>query len=343
MARSKTKTWPTKLHIENVRALFKPPSIVSCETQDESSTDDDTAVLSVEKTNSTHEAENTHVISSNTSRLRSSPGVVSFDPENILPVSGQSPRSIATSSPLQKRSINLSAPLPPLPDASSHENSHLQRSPLRQNPFKIPDMSTAHHSKKSPDEAANSSLNPKTPTLAHSPFDLRPPPRPVPKDATENFDIFSREHLITVLEHQDSLTRFARYVVSRQDDVARKLLVRYLQSQTAIKAVAYANAVSATIENVPGDRTADIPCVAAQLDIRFEQRSKRAFDLLLTNVMSEYITSRVLDVAKKRLEVHSCHSPSESSPTEYSGIAGAFCITDPSETDNPVIYASEGK
>lgn len=174
-------------------------------------------------------------------------------------------------------------------------------------------------------------------------FDLAPPP---PKQKVSTVDglsvrLYSDDHLRLILRDSAYFTRFANFL-GRYKPQTAALLTRYLDSQRAIKAVEYANAVADTIGPLPHDHGAFQPTSAAPLEATFEAMSRQAFDDLVDEALPAYISRTLIDVVGdimiKDITGHTLPIMKDL----VGGLSEVFCMTDPSVRDNPIVYASEG-
>ena len=175
-------------------------------------------------------------------------------------------------------------------------------------------------------------------------FDLAPPP---PNRDLTTIDglserLFSDEHLYLILRDPTHFMRFTSFINRHRPQTA-PMLKRYLETQKAIKAIEYANAVAQTIQALPQDHSGFVPCAAAMLDGRFEARSKRAFEALVHDGLSSYVTRVLVDAVTDTMVKEITGSTLPVMRDLVGGLAEVFCLTDPSIKDNPIVYASEGK
>lgn len=173
-------------------------------------------------------------------------------------------------------------------------------------------------------------------------FDLSPPaPRkPVKMLDTLSERLFSDEHLRLILRDPTFFMRFTAFL-NRYKPSYSPILVRYLEAQKAIKAVEYANALAESLKPIPGDEASRIPCAAATMDVRFEQRSKRAFETLVNEALPAYITFYLVKVVTESMVREITGTTMPLMRELVGGLAEVFCLADPSMPDTPIVYASE--
>ena len=174
-------------------------------------------------------------------------------------------------------------------------------------------------------------------------FDLRPPP---PRQQLSTPDglselLFSSEHLESILHDPALFVRFTAFLNRYRPHVA-PVLIRYLETQKAIKAVEYANAVAAAVAPLPNDESANEKIGAASLDTRFEERSKKAFETLVAEALPSYITYHLVKVVTECMVAEITGKQAPVMKNLVHGLSEVFCLTDPTQKDNPIVYASEG-
>lgn len=130
-----------------------------------------------------------------------------------------------------------------------------------------------------------------TPSDDGNNFDLKAPPPKRPARFLETYSeqIFSEDHLRTILCDSSFFLRFTAFL-NRYKPQFAPILVRHLEARKAIKAVEYANALAETFKSIPGDPPSQTSCKAATLDSTFESRSRRAMEALVHEALPAYIT-----------------------------------------------------
>lgn len=174
-------------------------------------------------------------------------------------------------------------------------------------------------------------------------FDLRPPPpnRGIKLLDTVSDQMFSGDHLNTILRDPAFFLRFTAFL-NRYKPHSAPVLVRYLETQKAMKAVEYANAVAYSIKPLPGDAPGHPPCPAASVAPIFEAKAKRAFEQLVNEALPMYITHTLVKTVTEYM-VREITGTTMPMMREWVGsLAEVFCLSDPSLPDNPIVYASEG-
>ncbi|KIX95177.1 uncharacterized protein Z520_09093 [Fonsecaea multimorphosa CBS 102226] len=177
-------------------------------------------------------------------------------------------------------------------------------------------------------------------------FDLHPPPppsRPKPPSVEAlSESLFSSGHLNTLLRDPQYLARFTSFL-TRYRPQYHPILLRYLETQKAIKAIEYANAVA---EGIPpssddGDPTNAKVSVAAILDRAFEELSNGAFRLMVNSALPMYVTYNLVKLVTECLIDEITGNRTSSTRDLVGGLSEVFCLTDPRQEDNPIVFASE--
>ena len=208
---------------------------------------------------------------------------------------------------------NATSPLPNLPNAATRRTySSAQSKPptsrpsqMNREPF-VPDeapavrVETPQMDVTQPErpQLEHRRTGPRPRSYTSDDFDLRPPPisrhKPVGIDSLSE-NLFSSGHLNTILFDPDLFGRFTAFL-NRYRPHAAPILVRYLETQKAIKAVEYANAVAESMVHLPNDTSTPPTFSAAKLDSAFESRSKKAYETLLWAALPAYITISLVRV-----------------------------------------------
>ena len=253
----------------------------------------------------------------NLTNKKSSPTIRTFNSRNILPIDG----SVGHLTPEEDSPpFNTNAPLPTIPRHARSETDLRHQGENRE--------------AESPTRSSKS---------YRQNFDLAPPP---PKMVQRTLDglaerLFCEEHLRLLLRDPTQFIRFTTFLNQYRPQAA-PVLIRYLETQKAIKAVEYANAIADTIQQLPSEHSSFIPCSAAILDGRFEARSRRAFDNLMVDALPAWITHSLVQVVTDTMVKEITGNSLPLMRELVGGLAEVFCLSDPSLKDNPIVYASEG-
>ncbi|KIW67588.1 hypothetical protein PV04_06826 [Phialophora macrospora] len=177
-------------------------------------------------------------------------------------------------------------------------------------------------------------------------FDLRPPPpRPKPP-AVERLSesLFSSGYLSVLLRDAHHLARFTSFLTKYRPQY-HPVLLRYLETQKAIKAVEYANAVAegVSLSSDTDTQGSSVPRAskAAILDRVFEEASAAAFRLMLNSALPMYATYNLVKLVSEYLVNEITGRQTSLTRDLVGGLSEVFCLSDPKQEDNPIIYASE--
>ena len=177
-------------------------------------------------------------------------------------------------------------------------------------------------------------------------FDLKAPaPKPRPPSVESLSELlFSAGHLNTILHDPREIARFTAFLNKFKPDY-QPLILRYLETQKAIKAIEYANAVAegATVASEGEDNAVEkaVPSVAATLDKAFEEASTASFAALVGTGLPMYITYCLTKLVSECLVNEITGKQTPMLRNLVGGLSEVFCLTDPTREDNPIIYASE--
>ena len=172
-------------------------------------------------------------------------------------------------------------------------------------------------------------------------YDLRPPaarPQPPSLEATSEL-LFSPGHLNSLLQEPQSVAKFTAFL-SKYKPEFQPLILRYLGTQKAIKAVQYANAIAEGAASEEG-AASNAPSAAATLNKAFEEASTSSFKSLVGTALPMYITYCLVKIVTECLINEITGRQTPSMRNLVGGLSEVFCITDPKQEDNPIIYASE--
>ncbi|KAF3000126.1 hypothetical protein E8E13_004629 [Curvularia kusanoi] len=174
--------------------------------------------------------------------------------------------------------------------------------------------------------------------LEHA-YDLRPPP---PTNTDRRAEIiaerlFSVEHLDVILKDTAQLQRFTTFLM-RYRAKCVPTLVRYLDSQKALMAIQYANALADQITQQPSWPS---KVTAATMDPQFEQLSQRTLDELVAEALPAYITFTIVDVVTELLNKEIVGKNTPVMRELVHGLAEVYCLSDPTQEGNPIVFASD--
>ncbi|KIW06633.1 uncharacterized protein PV09_02345 [Verruconis gallopava] len=172
-------------------------------------------------------------------------------------------------------------------------------------------------------------------------FDLQPPRVVNHIDAAAiSKKLFSAEHLQLILLDRAFYARFASFLQKYKPEYF-PILARYQATQKAKAAVDYANAIAQGLPYLSRDSVGGNLTPAAMFNETFQSRSSSAENLLVEHALPAFITYRLVNMVTECLvkEITGQNIPLMQDMVR--NIAEVYCLTDPSQPDNPIIYASE--
>ena len=151
--------------------------------------------------------------------------------------------------------------------------------------------------------------------------------------------LFSEEHLKTIFAHPSLLLKFTSFL-SVYRPHSMPILNYYIETTKALRVINYANAIAEALEPVSGH---DFTSTSAKKTMNFvlEDRTNRAFHVLVQEDLPAYLTHIYVEIVKSSLGRWMTGAISPQKGPE--GLGEVFYITDPSMTDNPIIFASQGQ
>lgn len=153
--------------------------------------------------------------------------------------------------------------------------------------------------------------------------------------------LFSREHLQVIFNDPSLLFKFTAFLTSQRPQ-SLPMLVYYLDTLKAIRAIHYANAIAEGLDFVKGHDFTAQPVSATTIG-SLEQRASQAFDVLAREDLPAYITSLYVEVVTLSITRRVTGSLPLRLREASEGLAEVFCLTDPSRPDNPIVFSSDGK
>lgn len=172
-------------------------------------------------------------------------------------------------------------------------------------------------------------------------YDLR---APAPSISHSNIEVlcgrlFSSDHLNLILRDHAQAHRFTTFLKTYRPNLD-PALVRYLETQKALAAIQYANAIAGHLKSGgASSRSAD---AAAAIDPEFEKLSRAAVEELVTDALPAYITHRLVQIVTECLVKEITGGQSPIMRELVQGVAEVYCMTDATLPDNPIVFASEG-
>ena len=175
-------------------------------------------------------------------------------------------------------------------------------------------------------------------------FDLIAPP----EDGHQVFSLevrseqlFSREHLEIIFADPSMLLRFTAFLSTYRPESV-PILVYYLDSAKAIRAMRYANAIADALNPI---RSCDFTAhpIKPTANPMLEETSQKAFDVLAREDLPAYVTQIYIQIVSQSISQRITGTLAPHLREASEGLAEVFCLTDPSRPDNPIVFTSEGK
>ncbi|KAL9617979.1 MAG: hypothetical protein Q9160_007284 [Pyrenula sp. 1 TL-2023] len=167
-------------------------------------------------------------------------------------------------------------------------------------------------------------------------FDLRPSiaaPKPhSPSIETLSELLYSEGYLDTITSDPILLSRFTSFL-NRYRPGATSLVRRYIETQKVTKALEYANAVAATLD--------DKRTHAAELSPAFREDSQKVYATLLRDALPAWVTYSLVKTSTACLTAEITNASTPLTRDLVGGLSEVFCITDPTQEDNPIVYSSQ--
>jgi len=157
---------------------------------------------------------------------------------------------------------------------------------------------------------------------------------------TRSEQLFSREHLQAIFDDTPSLLRFTSFL-SHARPQSVPILIYHLDALKAIRAINYANAVAEALEPLEEHEFTENPA-RPTINAILEDKARKAFDILVRDDLPAFITHVFIQIVSVSIQkrITGVMPPLLREASE--GLAEVFCLTDPSRSDNPIIFASEG-
>ncbi|KAJ5888628.1 PAS-associated C-terminal [Penicillium taxi] len=156
--------------------------------------------------------------------------------------------------------------------------------------------------------------------------------------------MFGAEHMLSILENPQYLTRFREFLIEERPR-SISTLSYYLTAVKALKSIEYANALVRMAVDVPPPAVQLIQDgndrVGVTINKLLEQRVRDGLKALTAEELPAFITSRCITITSKIVEERVRGTLPLKFRDTSNALAEVFCLTDPSRPDNPIIFASE--
>lgn len=151
--------------------------------------------------------------------------------------------------------------------------------------------------------------------------------------------LFSAEHLRIIFDDPKLLLRFTGFLNTHRPQ-SIPILIYYLDALKAIRAIGYANAIAEALEPIKGQQfTQDL--ARPTINSALEEKANRAFDVLVQEDLPAYVAYTWIQVVSLSIQRRITGTLAPHLREASEGLAEVFCLTDPSRTDSPIVFASE--
>lgn len=154
-------------------------------------------------------------------------------------------------------------------------------------------------------------------------------------------ELFSRQHLEIIFSDPSLLLRFTAFLSTYRPQSV-PILIYYLDALKAIRAIKYANAIAEALSPISGHEFTASPAEPT-INIRLEEKAKKAFDVLVQEDLPAYISQTYIQVVSLSISRRITGTLAPHLREASEGLAEVFCLTDPSRPDNPIVFTSEGQ
>ena len=157
---------------------------------------------------------------------------------------------------------------------------------------------------------------------------------------TRSEQLFSRAHLEIIFSQPSSLLRFTAFLSTHRPQSV-PILIYYLDALKALKAIKYANAIAEALSPIPKyDFTANLAPSTTNREL--EDKAASAFNVLTQEDLPAFITNLYIHIVSMSISQRITGTLAPHLREASEGLAEVFCLTDPSRSDNPIVFASEG-
>lgn len=153
--------------------------------------------------------------------------------------------------------------------------------------------------------------------------------------------LFSTEHLKVIFNDPSLLLRFTAFLSSSRP-TSIPILIYYLDSVKALKAIKYSNAIAEALDPIDGFEFTQ-NTVKNTANAQLEEKSRLAFEAMVREDLPAYITHTYIQTVSLSIQRRITDKLPSHLREASEGLAEVFCLTDPSRPDNPIVFASEGK
>ncbi|KAF3903611.1 hypothetical protein AA313_de0204263 [Arthrobotrys entomopaga] len=156
--------------------------------------------------------------------------------------------------------------------------------------------------------------------------------------------LHSKEHLRMITSDPKILHSFSRFIEWYRPPESMTLLTYYLDAQKAIKAINYANAIAESLGPSPAPNRSWIQLEhegVTPINKILEQKASDAFKVLTEQELPRYISWVYSEIVSFNIQKKITGNEMLYMEDTTNELAEVFCLTDPQQPDNPIIFASE--
>nr|POE86923.1 phototropin-2 [Quercus suber] len=151
--------------------------------------------------------------------------------------------------------------------------------------------------------------------------------------------MLSAAHLRIIFENPRLLLKFTGFLNSHRPK-SLPVLIYYLDALKAIRAINYANAIAEALEPMAGHTfSTEVP--PPTQSTMLQEKAAQAFDVLVREDLPAYIAHTWISVVSISIQRRITGTLAPHLREASEGLAEVFCLSDPSRTDNPIVFASE--
>ncbi|KAK8131403.1 hypothetical protein PG984_007841 [Apiospora sp. TS-2023a] len=152
--------------------------------------------------------------------------------------------------------------------------------------------------------------------------------------------LFSRRHLQAIFDDPTPLRRFSSFLYEHRP-ASIALLKYYLGLLKALRAIEYSNSVTQKLHPPPDTDVTQDKGEAFGLPGTYNEDLQMQADLAFDHLTREDLPMYITHVWIKTVSVSIKHRIMGTLPHVSEGLAEVFCLTDPSRTDNPIVFTSD--
>ena len=147
---------------------------------------------------------------------------------------------------------------------------------------------------------------------------------------TENFQLFSTEHLQTIFNNPSLLLRFTGFLSSNRTS-SLPILIYYLDATKALKAISYSNAIAEALDPIEGMPFTN-RIAKSTINTDLEEKARHAFDVLVREDLPAYITHTYIQTVSLSIQRKITGTLPAHLREASEGLAEVFCLTGTSKS-----------